>query len=413
VERAEILGPAEEAGETFPGNSRTPAEEGTAGAPPVIPPTPAHATTDAGSLWTLLKKYGARHWPETSTAPVERPPPLRRAPMPVLLYLQLATYALPVIFAVSFFWDFPGITVEWRGQSVALDGLLRILSVSGLIGFLTNWVAVTMLFQPRERRPLLGQGLIPAQREQVVLRLAEAISQRLINEELIQRQIEQSGLIPRARHMMLHFVHETIDDPEFRTDLKRIITDYVDQALADPSIQAQISRTVLQQLSRQTKGVSGVVLRFLRQFRAEELENNIQAALRALPNSMDELLDRWHPFWDTLPDQLEARSHDIEQWVSHAVLHFVQQLNVQGLLTTNMSKYDEAQLESLLKHTSNEQFNYIKYLGGVLGVLGGLVIWQPLPALILFGVLGLLIWGIDEALMRRRRPQSREQGVKS
>jgi len=320
---------------------------------------------------------------------------------------------LPVVFTLSFFWDFPGVTLTWRGKSVALDGLLRILSVSGLIGFLTNWVAVTMLFQPRERRPLLGQGLIPAQRDQVVLQLAEAISQRLINEELIHQQIEQSGLIPRARHMLLHFIHETIDDPEFRTDLKRIITNFVDQALADPSIQAQISRIVLQQITHQAKGISGMVLRFLQQFHAEELEGKVQAAIRGLPDSMDEILDRWHPFWDTLPDKLEARSHDIEQWVSQAVLHFVRQLDVQGLLMANMGKYDEAQLESLLKHTSNEQFNYIKYLGGVLGVLGGLVIWQPLPALIFFGVLGLLICGIDEALMRRRRARSTEQGARS
>ncbi len=366
-------------------------------------PGQPHTVHQDSSLWAFLKKYGERHWPTTGTATtLERSPPPPGTSIPALFYLQLATYVLPVIFALSFFWDFPGVTVQWWGYAVSLEGVLRILSVSGLIGFLTNWVAVTMLFQPRERRPLLGQGLIPAQREQVVARLAEAISQRLINEELIHQQIEQSGLIPRARHQMLHFIHETIDDREFRTDLKRMITGYVDQVLADPSIHAQISRIVLQQIQQQTKGVSGVVLRFLQQFRAEELESTIETAIRSLPEAMDELLDRWHPFWDTLPDKLEARAHDIEQWVSQAVLHFVRQLDVQGLLITNMTKYDEAQLESLLKHTSNEQFNYIKYLGGVLGVLGGLVIWQPLPALLLFSALGALIWALDEALMRHR-----------
>jgi uncharacterized membrane protein YheB (UPF0754 family) len=366
-------------------------------------PPPKFSHND-DSLWTLLQKYSARHWPaaEDKTAD-QRPLPSTRAASPALFYLQVVTYVLPVLFVLSFFWDFPGLTLIWWGYTVSLEGLLRILSVSGLIGFLTNWVAVTMLFQPRERRPLLGQGLIPAQREQVVTLLAQAISQRLINEDLIHQQIEQSGLIARARHLLLHFVHETIDDPEFRSDLKRMVTRYVDQALADPSIQAQISSLVMRHITQQTKGVSGVVLRVLQQFRAEELEEAIQTSLRTLPESLDELIDRWHPFWDTVPDKLEARAHDIEQWVSRAVLHFVQQLDVQGLLIANMSKYDEAQLESLLKHTSNEQFNYIKYLGGALGVLGGVVIWQPLPALLIFAVLGLLIWGVDEALMRRRR----------
>ena len=83
-------------------------------------------------------------------------------------------------------------------DSVALDGLLRMLSVSGLIGFLTNWLAVAMLFQPRQRRPIFGQGLIPAQRELVIARLAQAISERLINAQLIHQQIETSGLITRS-----------------------------------------------------------------------------------------------------------------------------------------------------------------------------------------------------------------------
>jgi len=62
--------------------------------------------------------------------------------------------------------------------------------------------------------------------------------------------------------------------------------------------------------------------------------------------------------------------------------------------------YDERQLEDLLKRTTNEQLNYIKYLGGVLGLLGGLVIWEPVAALTLFGAVGLTIWGLDELLLR-------------
>jgi hypothetical protein len=76
---------------------------------------------------------------------------------------------------------------------------------------------------------------------------------------------------------------------------------------------------------------------------------------------------------------------------------------VHGLFLANMGKYDEAQLEDLLQNMSNEQFNYIKYLSGVLGFFGGLVIWRPVPALLLFSLLGLSLWLIDEALMRLRK----------
>ena len=57
-------------------------------------------------------------------------------------------------FALSFLWD-------WHG-------LIRSCSVAGMIGFATNWVAIKMLFWPRESRPIFGQGLIPSQRDQLI-----------------------------------------------------------------------------------------------------------------------------------------------------------------------------------------------------------------------------------------------------
>jgi hypothetical protein len=68
-----------------------------------------------------------------------------------------------------------------------------------------------------------------------------------------------------------------------------------------------------------------------------------------------------------------------------------------------MQEYDESRLEDLLKKTTNEQLNYIKYLGGVLGVVGGLVIWEPKLALGVLGVLGGFLYLLDELLFRVRR----------
>ena len=81
------------------------------------------------------------------------------------------------------------------------------------------------------------------------------------------------------------------------------------------------------------------------------------------------------------------------------VLGFVENLNVYDMIISNMRQYDELKLETLIKTSSNEQLNYIKYLGGVLGFFGGLVIWNPPLALTVFGVLGLTLYGLDVALM--------------
>jgi hypothetical protein len=370
----------------------------------VLPQARAETRARVHDLWALLKKYGARHAPSA-----QFPPPPVRIPLPrdtpvaALRYLRLTPALLTILFAISFVWDFPGMSFPLLGRSVALDGLLRVLSVSGLIGFLTNWVAVTMLFQPRQHRPIFGQGLIPAQRERVISRLAQTISDNLINPRLIHQQIEDTNLIPRSREAALHVVRGVIEDPEFRADLKRLVTDYVGHVVADPRVREELVRVIIRKMEQQATGVSGVVLSLVRHFKEEELHAKIDAAIRELPSSLDQVFDRGHYLLDTIPGKIEARSAEIEEWVTQALLHIVQQLDVYGLLIANMSKYDEAQLEDLLKNTSNEQFNYIKYLGGILGFFGGLVIWQPVPALILFGVLALVLWLADEALMRIRK----------
>ncbi len=354
-------------------------------------------------LWTLLKEYGIRHAPTVRLRPpTTRPQPPTGVHIAALRYLQLTSYLLTALFAVSFVWDFPGVSLQLWGPPVALDGLLRTLSVSGLIGFLTNWLAVTMLFQPRHRRPIFGQGLIPAQRERVIYRLAQAISERLINEQLIQQKIEESRLISRYRETALQVVRGVLEDPDFRADLKRLVVGYVEQVVAEKRVRMELVQLVIEKMEQHTTGFSGIVLSLLRHFKEDELQGKIDAAIRELPGSLDRVLDQCDKLLDALPARIEARSEEIEKWVTQAVLDFVRQLDVYGLLITNMSKFDEAQLEDLLKNTSNEQFNYIKYLGGVLGFFGGLVIWRPVPALMLFSVLGLSLWLLDEALVRVR-----------
>src|SRR5690606_4569886 len=130
----------------------------------------------------------------------------------ILPVMRLIPWVLGGLFALSFAWDFPGQAVQLFGRTLSVEGLLRILAVSGLIGFATNWLAITMLFQPREKRPIVPQGLIPAQRERVIFRLAQAISQELINEELIKQKIEESGAIRKYREQAVGVLKSVVED---------------------------------------------------------------------------------------------------------------------------------------------------------------------------------------------------------
>jgi len=370
-----------------------------------IPEARALTRVRARDLKSLLGKYIRRHLPQ-KPAPEDRivePPRLVGAHARLLPILRVIPWILAALFGLSFVWDFPGVTLPIFGKTVVLEGLVRILSVSGLIGYATNWLAITMLFNPRRKHPVLGQGLIPAQRERVIFRLAKAVSEELINEEIIKQKIEENEVIPKYREMAMKVTRGVIEDPEFRAELKALATDYVERVLTSQQVQDRLVSITVEKIEEYAgQGLGGFALKTYRMLKEEEFIGRVEKAIHELPASLDTVLDEMDSLLDRVPGLIEARSDEIEAWATRVVLGFVENLDVYTMIMSNMVKYDDQQLENLLKKTSNEQLNYIKYLGGVLGFFGGFVIWQPAPAIVFFGTLGLVLWGLDIALLRLR-----------
>ncbi|MDT0633266.1 DUF445 family protein [Rubrivirga sp. S365] len=341
----------------------------------------------------LVLRYGRAHVPQPEAAPPRPdagPPRMVGRVGQLIPVLRVVPWLLAVVFAASFLWDVEG-------------SLLRVLSVSGLIGFATNWLAITMLFQPREKRAIVPQGLIPAQRERVIYRLSEAISRELINADIIKQKIQESGVIGRYRDLALGVVRGTVEDPGFRADLKGLATDYASEVLGSEPVRREVARLALQRVETAGRGLGGVALGLYRTFAEDDFQRRLDRALDELPGAVTPLLDRIDTALDAVPAKVEARADEIEEIATRAVLSFVEGFDVRTMIQERARGFDESQLEDLLKSTSNEQLNYIKYLGAVLGVLGGLVIWRPAEALAGFAVVGLALWALDEALVRARR----------
>ncbi|MEM6805888.1 MAG: hypothetical protein AAF696_31110, partial [Bacteroidota bacterium] len=93
-----------------------------------------------------------------------------------LYFLRVSPFLCGLGFGLSFLEPFQtahSIPYEIFGFSQSLDftGILKIICVSGLIGFGTNYIAIKMLFRPLVKRPILGQGLIPAQKDRIIYTL--------------------------------------------------------------------------------------------------------------------------------------------------------------------------------------------------------------------------------------------------
>ncbi|MDR9416595.1 MAG: DUF445 family protein [Gracilimonas sp.] len=336
-------------------------------------------------LWELVKKQVEKQSVQSAHSLDTEIPPKSSAKYPWLMKLLFGfPYLLLAVFIGSFFWDFEDVSTTIFGLSFSLEGLLRIISISGLIGFLTNWLAITMLFRPTYRRPILGQGLVPAQKDRIAYRLARAVSEDLINPEIIKQKIHESQAIARYREKATIYVKKIIDDPEFRTSLKSLVVSYVDEMIADPEVRSAIAKKLIEQIDDaiDENSFEKVALKAYSFVKGQEMQDLVENALVKLPTGIENGLNKMDSFLDDLPEKLDEHGSVIEELITNLLYKLINQLDVHSLVEDNLKQYDERRLEQLIKNASNDQLNYIQYLGAVLGTFGGFIIWEPVASIL-------------------------------
>jgi len=361
-----------------------------------------HTQEYAKNLWDIFSRYSKPLAASKSAAPAKSMDHFQYEHSWVLQLLAMVPYSLGALFVLSFFWDFNGLSATLFGHLFLFEGLLRILSVSGLIGFFTNWVAITMLFKPAKKRPLLGHGLIPAQKDRIAFRLAQAVSTDLINPEIIKQKIHDSDIISHYRKKSTRYIKTIIDNPAFRADLKQWVVGYVDEMIANPEIRTAIAQKILLQIEKSVEEtpLERAALKAYTFVKGQKMQQIVEEALDRLPHSIENGLDRFDMLLDDLPEKIEANSDVIEEFLTNMLYKLVNQLDVHTLVEDKLQQYDEQRISDIILKATNEQLNYIQYLGGVLGVIGGLLIWEPLFSVILLGTLTVTVFTIDALLIK-------------
>lgn len=363
------------------------------------------------------KQYGSRLWElihtqvdKHSILPEKKGelviPPKKVTEHRWLMSLLFAVpYVLLAVFITSFFWDFTGMSAELFGLTFSFEGLLRIISISGLIGFLTNWLAITMLFRPTHKRPILGQGLIPAQKDRIAYRLARAVSEDLINPEIIKQKIHESQAISKYREKATIYARNIIDDPEFRGNLKALVVSYVNEMIADPEVRSSIAKKLIHQIDEaiDENPFEKVAIKAYSFLKGREMQELVESALVKLPTGIENGLNKMDVFLDDLPDKLDEHGTVIEDMVTNLLYKLINQLDVHALVEDNLRQYDEKKLEKLIKNASNDQLQYIQYLGAVLGTFGGFIIWEPVASImVLTFIIGSTVLA-DSLILRMKK----------
>jgi len=100
-----------------------------------------------------------------------------------------------------------------------------VITVAGLVGYFTNFLAIKMLFQPKQGQVLGWQGLVPKNKDQIAKSLAESVQEQLLSPEIILAYIRERELIEAGTNTIADWVDRNLQDPKVRTRITRLLVD--------------------------------------------------------------------------------------------------------------------------------------------------------------------------------------------
>lgn len=187
--------------------------------------------------------------------------------------------------------------------------LIWIPMVTAFIGWVTNWIAIKMLFRPRKPFYFLGlnwQGLIPRRRAQIASTIAEIVERDILSSHTIQYELKQINL-----------------DPYLKEIAQRLVRDGLSKKLKSiPFIGNFINNASIDMLEKMT---------------LESIEEEAK------------------PLMDRLAIEMESRVH------------------VKRIIEEKINQFDLNKLESMILETARKEFKLIEWVGGILGFAVGVI----------------------------------------
>jgi uncharacterized membrane protein YheB (UPF0754 family) len=188
--------------------------------------------------------------------------------------------------------------------------LLSIPLISAFIGYFTNWVAIKMLFHPREPVKILGltfQGIFPKRQDQFAERLGKLVSEEFLSFGDIERKIA---------------------DP---TNLEKILP------MVDQHIDAFLHNKLSEKFPMLSMFIGEKTINTMKKAFMEELEELFPVLMQQYVNTLQKELDLQH------------------------------------IVEEKVKQFSSDKLENVLYQVMSKELAFVEILGGVLGFLIGCV----------------------------------------
>ena len=292
--------------------------------------------------------------------------------------------------------------------------------IGAVIGYITNDIAIRMLFRPRKAKYIFGMkvpftpGLIPKEKSRIALSIGEAISKNLMNREIIEKTLLSDDMLSKIggafdgfvntqrrntatlRAFLLQYVSP--DDLAYVCDnVSGDLSRQIHTALSSAQLGSKISSIVVEHvMEKVTSGLKGTLLGMIGADHVLSLLSGPVESLLAkninemLANHSEEMVgtmihDQIVQFIDTPMYRLfEGRDEQVAKAreallslystiVTEQLPKILEAVNISKIVESRINEMDVEESEKLILEVMRKELNAIVWLGALLGFLMGCV----------------------------------------
>ncbi|MBQ1583609.1 MAG: DUF445 family protein [Muribaculaceae bacterium] len=289
-------------------------------------------------------------------------------------------------------------------------------AVGAVIGYITNDIAIRMLFRPHQAKYIMGihvpftPGIIPKEKARIAGAIGKAVSENLMNREVLEKSLLSDDMLKKISNAIDEFVttqsgnDETIeqfalhylssdDINAMRSDVTGGIVKLVTAKLQNSDLGSSIAHMATEHVMEKTRNslagrlgaemfiqpLAQPIEKILAKHINEILQNNSQQMIQDLVNKeASELMGM------TMSQLTTGRDEQVEQ-IKRGVLNayrtiiiehlprILQDIDISTIIEQRINEMDMNEAEAIIMDVMKKELRAIVWLGALLGCIMGTI----------------------------------------
>lgn len=282
--------------------------------------------------------------------------------------------------------------------------------LGGVIGYITNDLAIKMLFRPRKAIYIWGwqvpftPGLIPKQKGRIACSIGKVVSEQLLNAETIKETILSEKSLSILRDKINVYFAKLKDDKRTVEEVlgqfvesekmelyKNQIIDFSEKKIMEKIGESDLERKIAHMgiEALKEKMQTGLLKHFFNENFYETLENSLEKIvkdmliqkapelIRTEVENMEETLlkttlnDIYLAQQERVPSFTDKVTALYEQGINRYLEEVLDAVGIEKIISDRINSFDAEQLEQMIFGIMKRELKAIVYLGAVLGFFMG------------------------------------------